>query len=181
MQPGGVAPPARVGHEVGERFDGGVAAAAVDRSDASKVAGEVAGGEIAREGQLVDEARAHVVDALLVIECRDESRWRCDPAEPEGRSQGLAGRAEVDNTLGGVALERTDRGAVIAKLGVVVVLDDERVGLLCPCEDRSAPIGVKRGTRREGMGRREQHGGDVVIGEPLDVETVRVDRDGHCA
>jgi hypothetical protein len=36
--------------------------------------------------------------------------------------------------VGGEALEGADRGAVVAKFGVVVVLDDERVPRASPVE-----------------------------------------------
>ena len=50
--------------------------------------------------------------------------------------------------FGSEALERADRGAVVAQLGVVVVLDDQRVVPARPVEqragrvaDRTAPVG----------------------------------------
>ena len=72
-----------------------------------------------------------------------------EPAQPQRRRQRLAGRAGVDHVLRREALQRTDGGAVVAVLGVVVVLDRDRAGRraarpAAPCAARATsttPVG----------------------------------------
>jgi hypothetical protein len=47
-----------------------------------------------------------------------------EPAEPESRSEGLARGASIGHPVGVQPVDGADRGAVVAILGVVVVLDD---------------------------------------------------------
>ena len=91
------------------------------------------------------------------------------PAEAQGRGQRLARRAEVDDPLGSEALERADRRAVVAELGVVVVLDDERVSPFAPSRagrrrpgERTTPVGNWcAGVTTHGLGFGAVEGADV--------------------
>ena len=101
------------------------------------------------------------------------------PAETQRRADGLRGRAEVDDPIGREALERADRHAVVAELGVVVVLDDQGVAAARPGDELAAPARVERRAGRIRVRGRDQHGADVVSVERGGVEPALVDRDGH--
>ena len=65
----------------------------------------------------------------------DELIGHDEEAEPEARRQDLAQRADIEHAPA-IAVERLERGdwlAVIAKLAVVIVLDDVAGGLAGPC------------------------------------------------
>ena len=62
-----------------------------------------------------------------------------EPAETQAGSEALRERATVDHSIGGHALERADRMAVVAVLGVVVVFDDVAVDVAGPPRERGAP------------------------------------------
>ena len=59
-------------------------------------------------------------------------------------AEGLARRAGVDDPVGIEALERSDGRAVVAVLGVVVVLDRDRAGLAHPGQQGRSPLGGER-------------------------------------
>ncbi len=103
---------------------------------------------------------------------------RDEPAEPQRRRQRLGDRADVDHEVRPQALERADRRAVVAVLGVVVVLDDQRVPLLGPAQQRGPPLGAEHDARRELVRGRDEHGAGVVR-ERVDHDALRVDRHRH--
>jgi hypothetical protein len=156
-----------------------VAAAPVDRARAPEVARELTAVHEAGECELVEQARAHVVVALLDVERRDETRGRGDPAEPQRGAERLARRSEVGHVLRRLALQRADRRPVVAQVGVVVVLDDERVGRARPGQQGAPAVAVECRAARERVRRRQQHGAHVLLRELPDVETARVDGDRH--
>ena len=84
------------------------------------------------------------------------------PAQPHARRQPLARRADVDDLLGRQPLQRADGDAVVAVLGVVVVLDDQP---LAPRPTRSARrvARVPARRRRELVGGGDDHGGGVGL------------------
>ena len=115
-----------------------------------------AGGGRARRARAGRRAAAARAAARLgrLAPCRraadvGERRRQQQPAEPQRRRERLARRAGVDDALGRHALQRADRRAVVAVLGVVVVLDDDRVAAPRPVEqlrarrsgDSTAPVG----------------------------------------
>jgi hypothetical protein len=71
------------------------------------------------------------------------------PAEAEGGSEALAGRAGVDHVLGRQRLDGTDRLAVVAELTVVVVLDDHSPGVPGPFHRAGPALRRERGPERE--------------------------------
>ena len=73
-------------------------------------------------------------------------RRQHEPAEPQRGRERLAHRAGVDDAVGVEALQRADGGAVVAVLGVVVVLDDDRVAGAQPGD--AARCGARRRARR---------------------------------
>ena len=119
LRPGG-------GRVARERLDQPVAAAPVDRSRAAQVAIQLAALDQDREPELLQQRGRPVVVGLLVEHRRAELVRYHQPAEAERRRHRLAHRPRVDDACGIEPLERPDRRAVVAVLGVVVVLEDER-------------------------------------------------------
>ena len=119
-----------------------VAAAAVDRAHPAQVAVELAAGEEVGEGQLVDHGRAAVGEQLGLGDRRRR-----------GAAAGRASRAAAPApascwpcrrraTWSGARPCMAPIGcAVVAVLGVVVVLDDERVARSRPAQDGGAALG----------------------------------------
>jgi hypothetical protein len=99
------------------------------------------------------------------------------PAEAKHGRERLAHRAGIADVVGGHALERGDRMAVIAELRVVVVLDDHRCLLDRPGEQPGAPVGGEHDAGRELMRRRRDHGIDAHAIEAVDYEPALVDGD----
>ena len=101
-----------------------VAAAAVDARGAAQVAvvgaalDEVGERDLLERGQPVVEPLARVEQPLAPRLGRDQ------PAEPQRGRERLGDRPDVDDEVRPQALERADGRAVVAVLGVVVVLDD---------------------------------------------------------
>ena len=115
---------------------------------------ELAALEEVGERVLVDPVRAAVGEHLLARGRRRRSAAGHDqPAEPQRGRERLARRAGVDDAVGVEPLERADGGAVVAVLGVVVVLDRDRVVLAQPGEQRGAPLAATA-RRRSGAGGR---------------------------
>ena len=108
-----------------------------------------------------------------------ERRRQDEPAEPHRRGERLAGRARVDDALGRQPLQGADRVAVVAVLRVVVVLDEDRVAIARPVQQRRAPRRREHGAGGELVRGRQDHGVDVERAEPLDLQAVGVDRDRH--
>ena len=161
----------------GQRREEDVAPFAVDRAQPSQVAVELAAGEEIGEGQLVDRRRAEVGGPLRERDPVGERRGNDEPAEPQARRQDLAGRAGVDDAVRAETLDRADRFAVVAELGVVVVLDDRPAAALGPGQERRPPL-----RREDAAGRvlvRGGHDDGIDIGgvEQVDAQPRLVDRD----
>ena len=110
---------------------------------------------------------------------RGEVGGQDQPAEPQPRCERLGRRPAVDDDVGGEALQRTDRVAVVAELGVVVVLDHDPVAAACPVDQRRAPLGREHRARRVLVRGGEEDRPGV---EPLErggVGAVSVDRERH--
>ena len=132
--------------------------------------------EEVRERVLLDPRRALVGEQLVVAEGVEEARGHDQPAEAQRGRERLAGRAGIEHAVGLEALERADGRAVVAVLGVVVVLDRERVVLAQEGQQRGAALGSEHGTGRMLVG-----GGDeyrVDIREAVDPEPVVIDGAG---
>ena len=96
------------------------------------------------------------------------------PSRSAGRER-LRRRAGVDHPFGLEPLEGADGRAVVAVLGVVVVLDRDRVAVAQPGEQRRAALGAEHDA-----GRVLVRGGDdhrVDVAELVDLEAVLVDSD----
>ena len=90
------------------------------------------------------------------------------PAQPQRRRQRLAGRAGVDDPVGLESLEGADRRSVVAVLGVVVVLDHDRVVRAEPREQGRTPLAGEDGAGRVLVGGGEDDRVDVGPLERLD-------------
>lgn len=97
------------------------------------------------------------------------------PADAQAGRQGLARRAHVDHAIGRDSLQRADRCAVVAVLGVVVVLDHQ-VTASHPVQQRGATSGREHDTGRGLVGGRRQHRIGAAVGQRCDVDAVLVDR-----
>ena len=129
VQAGGDAADGRLGEGVGQRRHEGLAAARVAKAHPPQVAVEVAARQELGERDLLDPGRPAVGQELLLAHRREQPRRHDEPAEPKRRRQRLARRAGVDHPIGLEPLDCADRRAVVAVLGVVVVLDRDRIVL----------------------------------------------------
>ena len=100
----------------------GIAPGAVDGPHPPQVVVEVAPRQEVGEGQLLEARRPAVRRVLGRRDRLDETLRHDQPTETQSRGQGLAGRPGVDDVLRREPLERADRLAVVAVLGVVVWL-----------------------------------------------------------
>ena len=135
VQAGGDAGRLQLGQSARELGQERIPQRSIDRAHAPQMAIELAAGEEVGERQLVQDRRSAVGQQLGRAQRLDEVPRHDDPAEPKAGSERLAGGSRVGDAVGVEALHRTDRCAVIAVLGVVVVLDDQRGGLLRPGQD----------------------------------------------
>ena len=108
----------------------------------------------------------------------DERRRRDEPADPERGRERLARRAGVDDPIGVEALQRADRRAVVAVLGVVVVLDRDRAALAQPAEQRGAALAAQHDAGRVLVGGCQHHGVGVAELVHAQALVVDADRDG---
>ena len=175
MQPGGHA----LDLEPRERGEQCVAAPAVGRTGAAQVAVELAALEEGRERELLEHRRAEVRQPLLLDHGRDEPRRHRSPAEAQRGRERLRDRVHVHDVVGRQALERADRVAVVAVLGVVVVLDHQRAGVARPGGERGAPRRLEHDAGGGLVGRRDEHPVGAGGGDRGDVDAALVDRHRH--
>ena len=85
----------------------------------------------------------------------------------------------MQDPLGRETLERPDRPAVVAELGVVVVLDDQRILVLGPLEQRRATLRGHHRARRKLMRGSDHRHLAAGVGERVydDAPAVDLDRD----
>ena len=168
-----------LGQVAGERLQQRLAPALVARAHAAHVAVELAAHDEVAQRQLPHHLRAAVLDGLGGGDLPRQPRGRQHPAEAHARRQALAGGADVEHALGREPLQRADRDAVVAVLGVVVVLDDQPLLALGPLDQRGAPRGAEHRAGGELVGGRHHHHGGVA-GDQLGTRSPsRVDRDRH--
>ena len=112
-----------------------------------------------RERELLDPGGAAVGEDLLVGDgVASSAGGTTSQPEPQRRRERLARRAGVDDVLGIEPLQRADGRAVVAVLGVVVVLDRDRVVRAQPRQQRDAPLGCEHDAGRVLMRGRDDHG-----------------------
>jgi ABC-2 type transport system ATP-binding protein len=128
LQPGRDSADPRVRDARGQLGDEEFAALAVLRAHPAHVPVIGVRGEELREGQLVERVAGLVEDGPLPQQRLAPPLGDDGPRQPDGGRERLAGGAEVGHDVGGDALQRADRAAVVAELTVVVVLDDQAAG-----------------------------------------------------
>ena len=154
-----------------------VAATAVDRPHPAEMEVELAALEEVGEGELLEAGRAPIEVLLRHRDRLDEPRRDDHPAESQARGERLARGSGVDDIVRGKPVERPDRLAVVAVLGVVVVLEDQRVAILRPGDERRPPLRRQDRAGRELVSRRDDDGVGVGAGEHRDVQALVVDAD----
>ena len=135
-----------------DRRDQRVAARAVAPARLAQVTIVGGGLEQPREHELVERRGAEIVEQLGLRDRVDQRRRQHQPAEPQARSERLGGGPQVHDAVGRQALQRSERRAVVAKLGVVVVLDHQ-APVARPLDQRGATPAA-RARRPSGTGAR---------------------------
>src|SRR6266540_7158552 len=179
MEAGRLSLPACAREVCGQCGDGRVAAVAVDRPDAAEVTCKGAALDEAGEGELLEQARAHVVLVLLARERFDQTGWRDQPPEPESGCERLAHRTHIDDLVWCQALECPERATVIAELGVVVVLDDEHAAAVCPGRECLAAGAVEGAAARIRVRGSNKSCVCAAVRQCDQIESALVDRDWH--
>jgi hypothetical protein len=165
-----------------ERGDQPVAASPVDGPRPPQVAVELAALEEVGEGKLLDHRRAEVIALLGGNQIRGDAFGGDHPAEPQAGCERLRNRARIHHTAGREALDGADRRAVVAVLGVVVVLEHEPPAGGRPLDQGGAACRGEHHTRRELVGRCHDDGverGRSARLEQLGAKALLVDRDRH--
>jgi hypothetical protein len=175
MEPRGDPFDRQAGERARERCHQGVAAAPVGVAGAADVAVVLAAADEFCEGTLLERRRADIEQVLDPLCLVDKPLWKDRPGEPERRCECLRGRAEIGDAGVVESLDRPDRFAVVAELGVVVVLDDERITLARPVEQLAASGAAHDDPGRELMGRGDENGVRV---ESVEAKPFAVDRLG---
>ena len=124
-----------------ERIEHPVTTRPIHHPEPPQVTVEFTLGDEVGERQLVDRRRAEVGDLLGARDRVGQRLGDEQPAEPKTRSERLAGTPRVDDVGGRQPLDGTDRFAVVAELGVVVVLDDHPVASFRPRDEGVPPLG----------------------------------------
>ena len=142
---------------------------------AARVRGVVAEREEERVGVLQERARVADHRVAQLAQLRDQLARGDDVAQAQRGREAFRHRAHVDDAAGPVeALQRRHRRAGVQVLCLVVVLDDDEVGLLGALEEPLAPLeGERRRGRALVRGRDE---GVVERRQRVDDDAVAVDR-----
>src|SRR6476661_3523071 len=117
--------------EIGKR----AAPFAVNTSHPPDVASEVTLLEKIGERGLIEPRRTEAGDQRLLAECVDNRRWNDDVSEPQRRKEDLAEGADVDHASGTIeTAERGQRRSLVAKLAVVIVLENPSISFFRPLQ-----------------------------------------------
>ena len=177
VQPGRHAVHAGIGQVLAQGGEQRVAPGALAGADPAQVPLEGARRQQLGEGELAEGGAGDVRPLLAHHQLLPHVRRGDHPAQPQRRGQRLRHAAQVDDVLGGERRERGHRRAVVAVLGVVVVLDDE-AAVPGPVQEGAA---ARRGEHDAGRvlvrGCRED-GAHPGPGEGVDVAAEVVHRDG---
>jgi len=117
-----------------------------------------------------------IVQAFADGHVRAQSRRQDEPADPQCRGQRLADTALVDDAGRVERLERGHRRAVVAVLGVVVVLDDEPVDASRPGQQLVPTARVQQDAERELVRRGRHDHPTIARREGVDHQAVVVHR-----
>ena len=170
---------AQAGGVLGDGAGQGVATLAVDLTHPPYVPVVAARLDQGGEGHLVERGRAATGQRASRRPPPAQRRRHEHPAEADPGGQRLADRAQGDHPVGGESLQRPDGLAVVAELGVVVVLEGSSVDLGCPRDQRVAPLGRQHHAGRALVGRGDDDGsGAGVAGSASTSRPSLVDRHG---
>ena len=145
---------------------------AEDGAHVPQVTVELAAGEEVGERQLIEDRRAAVGQQLGLGDRPDELPGQDQPTEPQARRQRLARRTGVGDAIGVQALDGADGCAVVAELGVVVVLEHQRARALRPCEYRRPRRRRQHAARRPLVRRREDEDVGVQVRHRVHADAV---------
>ena len=132
-----------------------------------------------RQRELLDHGCAEVVGGLGGDHSLGEPLGDHQPAQAQTRRQRLADRPRVGDQLGREALHGADGRAVVAVLGVVVVLQHDRAAAGGPLDQRRAPLRRQHHAERELVGRRGEGRVRRERLEHVHAQAVPVHRHGH--
>ena len=177
VQAGGDARDDSLGELTRERLHHRVALPAVARTHAAQVPVELASRDEIGECVLLDARCSAVADQLVLRDALEQYGGHDEPAQAERGRERLARRARIDHVLGREPLQRPDGSAVVAVLGVVVVLDRHRAVRAQPVHEGQPPLAAEHDTGRLLMGGSDDHGVRRQPGELVHAEAVRIDAD----
>src|SRR5450755_3471625 len=94
-----------------------------------------------RQGMLLDGAGTEVIIALRLGDGLKQARRGDDPAQPYGRRQSQADRAEHEDVRRAHPLQAGERAAAEVKVRAAVILDDEGRALCRPLQEACPSAG----------------------------------------
>jgi hypothetical protein len=150
-----------------------VTAVSIDRACTAHVSVVLAAVDQSRQHELVERWGEIVQEPLEALGFLHEMSRQDEPAKTERRSKRLRNRAELDDSFWVETLEGAHRLAVVAELGVVVVLGDQGTPFACPTEQLAAPHAAQHGAGRELVGGSDEHRVGV---EAANADALLVDR-----
>ncbi len=178
MQAGDDAFDARLGQVLAQRNEYGVAAAALAGAHEAEVAVVLATGDEVREHQLRQRRTAQITRMLGCDQVREQVAGRDQPAQAQSRREGLGGTAGVGHVIGRAGLQRRDRRAIVAVLGVVVDLDDQTAGR-GPVQQGPTPLRCQDDPGGELVRGGEQRRRQARARQLSHLQPLLVDRDRH--
>src|SRR5947209_6680431 len=119
------------------------------------MAGHCTGVDESRQSELFEHGGSHIIKELLPDHIFDKLAGQGDPTESECGREGFARTSRVSDPLRGKSLKGTNGCLVVPKLGIVVVLDDQRVVVLRPFDECRSPRWAENSSARIGVRRRD--------------------------
>jgi hypothetical protein len=177
MEPGGDPQNSQLWQSSAQRHYENIAPPSVVQAHPAQVPIELSPFEKVGERELLENGRTHILQMFGVRDVLHQTRRQHHPAEAQRRREGLACRADVGGAFRRDALERANRFAVVAKLGIVVVLDDDGVSLSGLFEQGSASLRRQSRARGKLMRWRHEHGGGIASRESIHDDAVLVHGD----
>src|SRR5271168_875786 len=96
---------------------------------------------------LVDARATEIDTSLLSAHLIQQMRWNHEPTKSQGRGKYFACRSSINDSAWLKALKGADRGAIVTKLRVIVVLEDNGIVCANPIEQRCSSLSTQHGTR----------------------------------
>ena len=177
VQPGGDAARVSSGRCCASSLEQQVATATIDRPHLPQVPVELAAAQELGERELFDHRRPAIDVELSRSELLGQLAGRDHPAEAQAGGERLARRPGIHDVIGRETVQRTDGRVVVPVLGVVVVLDDQAVGVPRPVEQLGTALRRHHAPRRELVGRRRRARPPRRGAQRGDIDPVPGDRD----